>query len=125
MAHSYLPSSQQDRPHQAPGAVAEDVATATVNNTNVIISVQINRAIWYQVEGGLQLSAGLEEGDTSEDIQTQPSPGHGHNQTTYVTQVPHILGPHQRQDDVIILLTLVAINSGHLGEGKRNEASSP
>ena len=69
----------------------------------------------HQSECWLQLCAASKEAHTGQDDQTQPGPGHGHYQSTNIAQVAHMLGAYKRENDVIILLALVAIHCCHLG----------
>ena len=56
----------------------------------------------------------MEQGHSGEDIEAETCPGHGHNETTYITKMSHCLSAHERQDDVVVLLPLVTVYSGHL-----------
>lgn len=55
-----------------------------------------------------------EKTGTSQDVQPEASSGHGHDQTTNISQMTSRLGANERQDDVIVLLPLVPIHRGDL-----------
>lgn len=44
---------------------------------------------------------------SAEDVEPQPSAREGHHETANVTDVPDGPGPHQRQENVVVLLPLV------------------
>ena len=68
----------------------------------------------HNVKGGAEVSTSLEQWHASQDIQSKPSTRHGYHKPPDVTQVTYMLAPDEWEDDVVILLALVAINGGHL-----------
>ena len=68
----------------------------------------------HQLEGRLQLSAAAEQAHPGQYVEPQPCSRHGHHQTPHISQVTNMLCPHQRQNDEVILLSLVSIHCGNL-----------
>ena len=79
----------------------------------------------HQFECGLQLRATAEEAGPGQHIESQPSSRHGHYQSTHIPQMADVLGTHQGEDDIIILLPLVAVHCGHLWSTRRVLYSLP
>ena len=77
----------------------------------------------HNAEGGLQLMAAAEEGNSGEDDEAETGTRHGNHQTSHISEVAHKAGAHQREDDVIILLPLETINSAHLQGGTHDTSS--
>ena len=72
------------------------------------------RSFGEDVESRLQLETVLEECDAGKDIEAESCPGHGDNQPAHISQVTNVVGPHEGEEDVIILLALVLVHSGNL-----------
>jgi len=68
----------------------------------------------HQFKCLLQFQAVLEQRNASKDVETKTCTTHGHNQTANIAQMTHSLGAHQRDEYVIILLTLILVNGGNL-----------
>lgn len=68
----------------------------------------------YLIESWLKLKAVPEEIGSREDVQPEAGPRRGHDQPAQVPHVPHGLGPHQRDESDVVLLTLVLVYGGHL-----------
>ena len=80
-----------------------------------VVHVCVCVCVWpCQFEGGFQFCAPLEERNTGQDIEPKPCSRHGYHQTPHVPQVTNMFGSHYREDDVIILLSLVTIHCCHL-----------
>jgi len=62
----------------------------------------------------LELETVLEQTDPGEDVETQPSSGHGDHQSPDVPQVADIVCPDKREEDVVVLLALVLVHSSNL-----------
>lgn len=70
----------------------------------------------HLIEGRLKLCTTVEQSHSSKHIETKTSPGHGHHQTSHISQVTHMFGANQRQNNVVVLLTLIPINCCYLQE---------
>jgi hypothetical protein len=70
--------------------------------------------IVYLVYSRCQFKAVVEEADPRKDVEAKPGSRHGHYETSHVAKVPHCLGPHQTQQYVVVLLTLIFIHRCHL-----------
>ena len=77
------------------------------------------RPLAHQFECGLQLGATAEEAGPGQHIEPQPSSRHRHYQSTHIPQMADVLGTHQGEDDIVILLPLVAVHRGHLRANKK------
>ena len=83
--------------------------------------MQLQGSLGENVEGGLQLEAVLEEIDPGKDIEAESGTRHGHDQTSNISQVTHVEGADQGEENVVVLLTLKFVhrrdlvrNSDHL-----------
>ena len=83
--------------------------------------MQLQGSLGENVEGGLQLEAVLEEIDSGKDIEAESGTRHGHDQTSNISQVTHVEGADQGEENVVVLLTLKFVhrrdlvrNSDHL-----------
>ena len=76
--------------------------------------VQLKRSLRQLVEGRRQLEAVLEQRDPSEHVEAEARTGHGDDETTDVAQMAHGFCLDQRQQNVVVLLTLVTIHRRHL-----------
>jgi hypothetical protein len=68
----------------------------------------------YLTEGWGQLKAILEKRNPGKYVETEPCTRHSDYQTAYVSQMPNSLCPNQGQQDLVILLTLILVDRGHL-----------
>lgn len=68
----------------------------------------------YLTKGWGQFKAILEKRNPGKYVEAKPCTRHSNNQTAYVSQMPDSLCPNQGQQDVVILLTLILVNCGHL-----------
>jgi len=68
----------------------------------------------YLTKGWGQFEAILEKGNPGKYVEAKPCTRHSNHQTAYVSQMPDSLCPNQGQQDVVILLTLILVNRGHL-----------
>ena len=75
----------------------------------------------HYVKGGAELPASLKQGHTGQDVETESGARHGHHQPTDIAQMAHVLATDEREDDVVVLLALVAINSSHLTRNKERK----
>ena len=77
--------------------------------------LQLGRSLGQQPEGRRQFETVGEERRPSEDVEAEPGARHGHHQTADVAQVADLARPHQRQQDVVVLLALVLVDRVDLG----------
>lgn len=68
----------------------------------------------YLTKGWGQFKAILEKRNPGKYVEAKPRTRHSNYQTAYVSQMPDSLCPNQGQQDVVILLTLIFVNRGHL-----------
>ena len=73
---------------------------------------QLGRSRHQLRERWPQLVAVLEEGHACKHVETETGTRHGDNETSHVADVTDVLGAYERQDDVVVLLSLETINCG-------------
>ena len=76
--------------------------------------VELQRPPHENAEGRLQFETVLEEADPGKDVEAEAGAGHGHHQTADIAQVADIVGAHQGEEDVVVLLALVLVHGGNL-----------
>ena len=74
--------------------------------------MQVIRSFSENVERRFQLETVPEQPDACKDVQAQPRPGHGDDQTPHVTQMAHVLRLDQTEQNVVILLSLKLVYGG-------------
>ena len=62
------------------------------------------------VERGMELEAVPEEVDPGKDVEAEARAGHGHDQTSDISQVTHVVSADKREEDVVVLLTLELVH---------------
>lgn len=90
-----------------------EITSSFFNETKVHLhNIVIGDA--YLTKGWGQFKAILEKRDPGKYVQAKPCTRHSNYQTAYISQMPDSLCPNQGEQDVIILLTLILVNRGHL-----------
>mmetsp|Transcript_24880 Transcript_24880/g.56748 ORF Transcript_24880/g.56748 Transcript_24880/m.56748 type:complete len:356 (-) Transcript_24880:336-1403(-) len=87
----------------------------------VLHELQPRRSLREQVHGPLQLVAAREDVPAAHDVQAEPRPGHRDDEAADVPQVSHRPGPHEGQDDDVVLLPLVLVDRRHGPRGDAGE----
>ena len=64
------------------------------------------------IKGGSELETRLEEVHAAKDVETESSARQGDDETAYISKMADVFGANQREDDEVVLLTLVLVHGG-------------
>mmetsp|Transcript_13939 Transcript_13939/g.31586 ORF Transcript_13939/g.31586 Transcript_13939/m.31586 type:complete len:271 (-) Transcript_13939:13-825(-) len=80
----------------------------------VQLQAELSGALREAAEDRRQLEAVLEDREAPEDVEAEPRTAHRDDESPHVAKVADVVGPNERDDDEVVLLTLEPVDRGNL-----------